>query len=91
MTGGTAAARAEVFALHHPDTGKSLGHAWIVQVITELKATEAALREAVQDLKRFKALVGASPDFIAIADLDGTVRYVNPHGRGSSGWTPTST
>ena len=44
-----------------------------------------ALREAVADLKRFKALVEASPDFIAIADLDGTVRYVNPPGRAMVG------
>ncbi len=73
--------RADVFSLRHPVTGAPLGHAWIGQDVTELRTTEAALREAVADLKRFKALVEASPDFIAIADLDGTVRYVNPPGR----------
>ena len=73
--------RADVFTLEHPDTGAPLGYAWIGQDVTELRDAEAALREAVVDLKRFKALVEASPDFIAIADLDGTVRYVNPPGR----------
>lgn len=33
------------------------------------------------DLSRFKSLVEASPDFIAIAALDGSVEYVNPGGR----------
>lgn len=77
--------RADVFALAHPGTGALLGHAWIGQDVTELRTTERALREAVADLKRFKALVDASPDFIAIADLDGTVRYVNPPGRAMIG------
>ena len=72
---------ADVFLLRHPVTGAHLGTAWIGQDVTELRTTERALREAVADLKRFKALVEASPDFIAIADLDGTVRYVNPPGR----------
>jgi PAS domain S-box-containing protein len=77
--------RADVFSLRHPVTGEPLGHAWIGQDVTELRTTEAALREAVTDLKRFKALVEASPDFIAIADLDGTVRYLNPPGRAMVG------
>ena len=80
--------RADVFALRHPLTGEPLGHAWIGEDVTELRNTEAALREAVADLKRFKALVEASPDFIAIADLDGTVRYVNPPGRAMVGMSP---
>jgi PAS domain S-box-containing protein len=77
--------RADVFTLRHPDTGELLGNAWIGQDVTELRSAEQALREAVADLKRFKALVEASPDFIAIADLDGTVRYVNPPGRAMVG------
>lgn len=77
--------RADAFTLQHPETGAPLGHAWIGQDVTELRTTEHALREAVADLKRFKALVEASPDFIAIADLDGTVRYVNPPGRAMVG------
>ena len=71
----------DVFSLSHPDTGTSLGTAWIAQDVTDLRSTEAALREANSDLKQFKALVEASPDFIAIANLDGNVKYVNPGGR----------
>lgn len=77
--------RADVFALEHPTTAEHLGYAWIARDVTELRSTERALREAVIDLKRFKALVEASPDFIAIADPDGTVRYVNPPGRAMVG------
>lgn len=77
--------RADVFALRHPHTGAVLGTAWIAEDVTELRTTERALRDAVADLKRFKALVEASPDFIAIADLDGSVRYVNPPGRAMVG------
>ncbi|HEX6485392.1 MAG TPA: PAS domain-containing protein [Nocardioidaceae bacterium] len=71
----------DVFSLSHPDTGTSLGTAWIAQDVTDLRSTEAALREANSDLKQFKALVEASPDFIAIANPDGHVKYVNPGGR----------
>jgi PAS domain S-box-containing protein len=71
----------EAFRLTHPENGAPLGTAWIAEDVTELRTTEAALREAVSDLKQFKALVEASPDFVAIAALDGTVRYVNPGGR----------
>ena len=74
-------AHLEVVALHHPDTGAPMGQAWIAEDVTDLRRAEAALREAVGDLKKFKALVEASPDFIAIASLDGTVTYVNPPGR----------
>jgi PAS domain S-box-containing protein len=71
----------DVFRIYHPDTGVSLGAAWIGRDVTELRVTEAALRAANANLKQFKALVEASPDFIAIADLDGRVKYVNPAGR----------
>ncbi len=71
----------ETFSLHHPETGSGLGTAWIAQDVTDLRQTEAALRAANADLKRFKALVEASPDFVAIASLDGRVEYVNPAGR----------
>lgn len=73
--------RLDVFALQHPRTGKPLGVGWIGQDVTELRTAERALREAVVDLTRFKALVEASSDFIAITDLDGAVHYVNPPGR----------
>ena len=81
-------ARIDVFRLSHPDTEAALGTAWIGQDVTELRETEAALRAANSDLKRFKALVDASPDFIAIADLDGHVMYVNPGGRELIGMDP---
>jgi PAS domain S-box-containing protein len=80
--------QAEVFELRHPDTGTALGSAWIGRDVTQQRATEAALRDANNDLKQFKALVEGSTDFIAIADLDGTVRYVNPPGRAMIGMSP---
>ncbi len=62
-----------------------------VGVATDVTAQREAEREAraarsraaglAADLSRFKALVEASPDFIAIAALDGAVEYVNPGGR----------
>ncbi len=67
-------AHLDVFRLRHPETEAELGTAWIAQDITELRLANA-------DLSRFKALVDASPDFIAIAGLDGCVQYLNPGGR----------
>lgn len=71
----------EVFALAHPDSGMPLGTAWIAQDVTELRDVEATLLRVNADLAQFKALVDASPDFIAMASVDGSVRYVNPPGR----------
>jgi PAS domain S-box-containing protein len=79
---------ADVFVLHHPDSGAELGTAWIAQDVTTHRATAAALLAANTDLRQFKSLVEASTDFIAIADLDGTVRYVNPPGRQLIGMAP---
>ena len=70
------------------DDGAMLGTAWIGQDITELRASEEALRAANTDLLQFRALVEASGDFIAIAGLDGAVRYVNPAGRELIGMDP---
>ncbi|MFC4785259.1 PAS domain S-box protein [Nocardioides sp. MAHUQ-72] len=81
-------AQLEVFHLHHPETGAALGTAWAAKDVTELRTTEAALRAVNADLMRFKALVEASPDFIAIAGLDGAVTYVNPGGRELIGLDP---
>ena len=78
----------DAFRIFHPDTEASLGAAWIGRDVTELRVTEAALRAANADLKQFKALVEASPDFIAIAGLDGKVKYVNPGGRRLIGMDP---
>jgi PAS domain S-box-containing protein len=80
--------RLAAFRLTHPDTGADLGTGWIAQDTTNLRRTEAALRTANADMKQFKALVEASPDFIAIAGLDGQVRYLNPGGRALIGMDP---
>ncbi|HEV7203480.1 MAG TPA: PAS domain-containing protein [Jatrophihabitans sp.] len=65
------------------------------QDVTELRAlagrNEAAqerLRESHAMRVRFEALVEASSDFIAIADLSGQVLYVNPAGREIVGLEP---
>ncbi len=71
----------QALALFHPGSGERLGSAWIAQDITELRASEDAVRSASSDLAQFRSLVEASRDFIAIAGLDGAVRYVNPAGR----------
>ncbi len=71
----------DAFRIFHPDSQDPVGIAWISRDVTELRATEAALRAANNDLRQFKALTDASPDFIAIADIDGRLRYVNPGGR----------
>lgn len=78
LTGQARVAHLDVFRLRHPETEAALGTAWIAQDITELRLANA-------DLSRFKALVDASPDFIAIAGLDGCVQYVNPGGRSMIG------
>ncbi len=40
---------------------------------------------ARDDLELYRAFVDASPQFVALADLDGAVRYVNPGGRRMAG------
>lgn len=87
LTGSTGAtvARTEAFHISHPETGEPLGTVWVAQDVTELMTAERALRAANVDLLRFKALVEACPEFIAIAALDGTVLYVNPPGRAMVG------
>jgi PAS domain S-box-containing protein len=78
----------DVFRLSHPETGAALGTAWIAKDVTALRTTEAALREANADLRQFQALVQATPDFVAIAGMDGRVKYVNPGGRALVGLDP---
>ena len=73
--------------LPHGDRGRAR-HGVDRKDVTDIRATEAALRAANSDLKEFKALVEASPDFIAIASLDGAVKYVNPQGRRMIGMEP---
>ncbi len=78
---GTNVVQGEVFPLYHPQTSSRLGTAWMARDITGLRSSESALRATNAELVRFRALVDNSPDFIAIAGLDGAVRYVNPAGR----------
>lgn len=85
---GEMVARTEAFHIFHPDTDAALGTGWVAEDVTELRAAEQALRAANVDLMRFKALVEACPDFVAIAALDGTVLYVNPPGRAMVGLAP---
>ncbi|KQZ88949.1 hypothetical protein ASD62_06155 [Phycicoccus sp. Root563] len=68
--------------------GVLTGAVGIATDVTEQRRAESvALEERRRSaelagrLIRFQALVEASPDFIAIAALDGTVSYVNPGGR----------
>ena len=70
------------------DAGRVTGAAGVATDVTDQRASESAgaaarqrAHELASDLSRFKALVEASPDFIAIASLDGTVEYLNPGGR----------
>ena len=81
-------ARTEAFQIAHPETGAPLGTVWVAEDVTELRSAERALRAANVELLRFKALVEACPEFIAIADLDGNVLYVNPPGRAMVGLPP---
>lgn len=78
-------ARTEAFHIFHPGTGEPLGTVWVAQDVTELRSAEQALRAANVELLRFKVLVEACPEFIAIAALDGTLLYVNPPGRAMVG------
>lgn len=70
------------------DDGAVTGAVGVTRDVTEQRRVEseaAAERQRSRalsaDLIRFQALVEASPDFIAIAALDGSVTYVNPGGR----------
>ena len=79
--GGVSVVQADVFPIYHPHTHARLGTAWMGRDITGLRDSESALQATNAELVRFRALVEASPDFIAIAGLDGSVRYLNPAGR----------
>jgi PAS domain S-box-containing protein len=75
--------------------GTVVGAVGIATDVTEQRRAEQAARaargrerELAGDLYRFKALVEASPDFVAIAALDGRVQYVNPGGRALVGMPP---
>lgn len=78
----------DVFSIQDPETRRAVGYAWIGEDLTKARSVRAALRAANANLKQFAALVEASPDFIAIADIDGSVRYLNPAGRRMVGMPP---
>jgi PAS domain S-box-containing protein len=78
----------DVFRIEDPVTGRGAGYGWIGEDLTKARSVRAALRAANADLKQFAALVEASPDFIAIANMDGSVRYLNPAGRRMVGMPP---
>lgn len=61
------------------------GAPWLLGTI-QRDITE--LKEAESYVERFRSLVEASSDFIALAELDGTVRYLNPAGRRMVGLAP---
>lgn len=63
------------------DAGRLLGTGTVYTDVTRLVQAEADLAGANEALLRFQALVEASDDFIAIADVDGRVLYVNPAGK----------
>jgi len=72
----------------HDSDGTLSGAVGVATDVTEQHRAEQRAREASRreralagDLSRFKSLVEASPDFVAIAGLDGRVQYVNPGGR----------
>ena len=88
LPSGDLVLRAQLFPLYDAEGSRKLGTGWIAQDITELRASEERLQTANADLKQFRALVEASSDFIAIAGLDGRVRYVNPAGRALVGLAP---
>jgi len=62
------------FQIKHPHTGEPWLLATVQRDVTDLRMAES-------ELLRFKALVEASSDFIALATTDGAVEYVNPAGR----------
>jgi len=72
---------AATFTIDDPLSGEPWLLATIQRDISERKRAE-------QELSRFSSLVEASSDFIAIADLEGRVQYVNPSGRGMVGLDP---
>lgn len=81
VPGGEVIAEAEAFGIQHPETREPLGFVWTAQDVTDLRSAVVAVRAANHDLIRFKSLVEACPEFIAMAAPDGRVLYVNPPGQ----------
>ncbi|WP_165372445.1 putative bifunctional diguanylate cyclase/phosphodiesterase [Nocardioides iriomotensis] len=55
--------------------------ALVLLTLTDLADLRAALVDREAELERFRALVELSKDFIAMADFDGTVTFLNRAGR----------
>lgn len=71
------------------ESGRPLGTGTVYSDVTRLAQAEADLQDANELRLRFQALVEASEDFIAIADVSGAVLYVNPAGRALVGLDPS--
>lgn len=72
-----------------------LGLGIVVAMVRALQTLREGQRESddqvsfsAEERERFAALVEASDDFIAIADLDGRLLYLNPAGRTMTGLEP---
>ncbi len=59
-----------------------------VTVTGDREVATATIDAQQRDLERFQALVGASTDFIGIADISGRLVYLNPAGRRMVGLSP---
>jgi PAS domain S-box-containing protein len=59
-----------------------------VTLTGDREAATATIDAQQRDLERFQALVGASTDFIGIADTSGRLVYLNPAGRSMVGLSP---
>lgn len=57
----------------------------ILTLLTDRGDAGVVIASRTEELMRFQSLVETSNDFIAIADLDGAVLYVNPAGREMAG------
>ena len=88
LPSGKIVVRAQLFPLYDADSSRRLGTGWIAQDITALRDSQTSLQATNADLKQFRALVEASSDFIAIADMDAGIRYLNPAARKLAGVPP---
>jgi PAS domain S-box-containing protein len=57
----------------------------IIRDISERKRAEAALQQALAESKRLAAILEATTDYVGIADVQGTMVYINHAGRNMLG------
>jgi diguanylate cyclase (GGDEF)-like protein/PAS domain S-box-containing protein len=79
--GGTASITRAGRVLELVTRGTADGGAVVLVSLADLADLRAALVDREADLERFRALVELSKDFIAMADFDGTVTFLNKAGR----------